>query len=49
MRLFEKHNIRCTIYAVGRALELNPEAAKAMVKAGHEVASHSYRWIDYQV
>ncbi|CAM9901656.1 unnamed protein product, partial [Choristocarpus tenellus] len=30
------------------ALERNPEAGKAMVEAGWEVASHGYRWIDYQ-
>jgi len=33
---------------VGRALEQHPEAALEMVKQGHEVASHGYRWIDYQ-
>jgi peptidoglycan/xylan/chitin deacetylase (PgdA/CDA1 family) len=30
------------------ALERNPEAAKAMVEAKWEIASHGYRWIDYQ-
>ncbi|CAN0290162.1 unnamed protein product [Ectocarpus fasciculatus] len=30
------------------ALERNPAAGKAMVEAGWEVASHGYRWIDYQ-
>ncbi len=30
------------------ALERNVEAAAAMVEAGHEVASHGWRWIDYQ-
>lgn len=37
-----------TVYAVGLALEKNPEAARAMKDAGWEVASHGYRWIDYQ-
>ena len=36
-----------TVYGVGRALELNPEAARAFAAAGHEVASHAWRWIDY--
>jgi peptidoglycan/xylan/chitin deacetylase (PgdA/CDA1 family) len=36
-----------TVYAVGQALERNPEAARAMVAAGWEVASHGWRWIDY--
>jgi peptidoglycan/xylan/chitin deacetylase (PgdA/CDA1 family) len=30
------------------ALERNPAAARAMVDAGFEVASHGWRWIDYQ-
>jgi len=37
-----------TVYAVGMALERNPAAGHAMVAAGWEVASHGYRWIDYQ-
>lgn len=47
-RLFTERNIPATVYAVGMALERNPAAAKAMAKAGWEVASHGYRWIDYQ-
>jgi allantoinase len=35
------------VYAVGRALEQNPAAARAMVDAGWEVASHGWRWFDY--
>eukprot|EP00455_Lapot_gusevi_P040868 TRINITY_DN4671_c0_g1_i8.p1 TRINITY_DN4671_c0_g1~~TRINITY_DN4671_c0_g1_i8.p1 ORF type:complete len:232 (-),score=72.08 TRINITY_DN4671_c0_g1_i8:130-825(-) len=48
MRLFDSFNFKFTCYAVGRALEHNPAAGKAMVEAGHEVASHGYRWINYQ-
>jgi len=47
-RLFTERNMPVTVYAVGLALEKNPEAAEAMVKAGWEIASHGYRWIDYQ-
>jgi putative urate catabolism protein len=47
MRQFADRELPMTVYAVGRALELNPDAAEAMAKAGHEVASHAYRWIDY--
>jgi peptidoglycan/xylan/chitin deacetylase (PgdA/CDA1 family) len=46
-RIFEKHGLPLTVYAVGQALERNPEAARAMVDAGWEVASHGWRWIDY--
>ena len=30
------------------ALERNPEAVEAMLKADWEIASHGYRWIDYK-
>ena len=46
-RIFTKHGLPLTVYAVGQALEQNPEAARAMVDAGWEVASHGWRWIDY--
>ena len=37
-----------TVFAVGMALERNPDACRAMTQAGWEVASHGYRWWDYQ-
>jgi allantoinase len=46
-RLFTKHGLPLTVYAVGQALERNPGNARAMVEAGWEVASHGWRWIDY--
>ena len=48
MRLFAGRDIKFTCYAVGLAIEKNPDAAIAMHAAGHELASHGYRWIDYQ-
>ncbi|MES1926649.1 allantoinase PuuE [Salinisphaera sp. T31B1] len=47
-RLFAERNMPATVFAVGMALERNPEAARAMVDAGFEIASHGWRWIDYQ-
>ena len=47
LRLFRERNIPLTIYAVGLALERCPEIAAAVVAAGHEIASHGWRWIDY--
>ncbi|WP_432473970.1 allantoinase PuuE [Amphritea sp. HPY] len=48
LRLFEKHDIPLTIFAVAMAAERHPEVIKAMAKAGHEICSHGYRWINYQ-
>jgi putative urate catabolism protein len=47
LRLFTERRMPLTVYAVGMALERNPEAGRAMVEAGFEVASHGWRWIDY--
>jgi allantoinase len=46
-RIFTKHGLALTVYAVGRALEQNPDAGRAMADAGWEVASHGWRWFDY--
>lgn len=48
MRLFQDRRLPFTAFAVGMALERNQEAARAMLEAGHEIATHGYRWIDYQ-
>jgi len=48
MRLFEERGLPFTSFAVGMAIERYPELAQAMIEAGHEIASHGYRWIDYQ-
>ena len=48
LRLFAERGLRFTSYAVGMAIERMPEIALAMHEAGHEIASHGYRWIDYQ-
>lgn len=47
-RLFTERQIPVTVYGVAMALARNPEAVSAMQKAGWEIASHGYRWIDYQ-
>ena len=46
--LFQEKKIPVTIFGVGMALEKNPEICKAIKNAGYEVASHGWRWIDYQ-
>lgn len=40
---FEAHKMPVTIYAVGQALEMNPEVVPAFREGGHEIASHAYR------
>ena len=48
LRLFAERRLPLTAFAVGMAIERNPAAAEALLRAGHEIATHGYRWIDYQ-
>tara|TARA_Y100000022_G_scaffold17295_1_gene13258 strand:- start:2014 stop:2718 length:705 start_codon:yes stop_codon:yes gene_type:complete len=45
---FTERGLPLTIFGVGLALEKNNEVCEAIKKAQFEVASHGYRWIDYQ-
>jgi putative urate catabolism protein len=47
-RILTERNIPVTVFAVAMAMERNPEAVRAMVEADWEIASHAWRWIDYQ-
>ena len=47
-RLFTSRGLPLTVYAVAMAMERHPAAVAAMVEADWEIASHGYRWIDYQ-
>jgi putative urate catabolism protein len=46
--LFRRKEIPLTLFAVAMAVERNPAVAEAAMKAGHEICSHGYRWIDYR-
>ena len=45
---FIKRKIPLTIFGVGLALQKNLEICKAIKDSNFEIASHGYRWIDYQ-
>lgn len=47
-RMFADREMPVTIFGVAMALERNPDVVSAMQAAGWEIASHGYRWIDYQ-
>jgi len=48
LELFRRKEIPLTLFAVAMAIERNPAVAEAAMKAGHEICSHGYRWIDYR-
>lgn len=47
-RMFTAREIPVTVFAVALALQRNAAAVEAMLNAGWEIASHGYKWIDYQ-
>jgi putative urate catabolism protein len=48
LELFRRYDTVCTVYGAAMAMERNPAAVEAFLKAGHEIASHGWRWINYQ-
>jgi allantoinase len=48
LRLLSARQVEATVFAVGMALQRNPDVAAALADSGLEVACHGYRWIDYQ-
>ena len=48
LKLFERKGVPLTVFAVAMAAERHPQVIRAMVDAGHEIASHGWRWINYQ-
>ena len=48
LRMFSQHNFPVTVFGVAMALQRNPDVVESMLKAEWEIASHGYRWIDYQ-
>ena len=47
-RLFTSRGLPVTVFGIAMAMERNPDAIAAMVEADWEIASHGWRWIDYQ-
>lgn len=48
-RLFRDRKMPVTVFGVAMALQRNPAVVDAMWEADWEIASHGYRWIDYQL
>jgi allantoinase len=48
LRLFAERSLPLTLFGVAMALERNPAVVDACLDAGHEIASHGWRWISYQ-
>ena len=42
--VLNRQSVKSTFFACAKAFELAPDVARAVVKAGHEVCSHGWRW-----
>jgi putative urate catabolism protein len=45
---FARYDLPLTVFGIAMAMERNPAVVEAFLDAGHEIASHGYRWISYQ-
>lgn len=48
LRVFEELNVPLTVFGVAMAMQRNPAVVEAMLKGGHEICGHGFRWINYQ-
>ena len=48
LQLFRKFKLPVTVFGVAMAMERHPAVVEAFLEAGHEIASHGWRWINYQ-
>jgi len=49
LRILKRFDVRVSVLGVVRALQQNPDAVEAFLADGHEIVSHGYRWVDYQM
>ncbi len=49
LQIFERFGVKATVAANAKSLERHPEAARAIVEQGHEVAGHGYTQDQFMV
>ncbi len=49
LNMFDKYKVSSTFFCCALALERNPQVASEVVKRGHEVCGHGYRWEEYHL
>lgn len=47
LRLLDKYEVKATFYCCALAIERNPRVGQEIVRRGHEVCGHGYRWEEY--
>ena len=49
LRILREFDVRVSVFAVVRALQHYPELATTLLREGHEIVSHGWRWLDYHL
>jgi allantoinase len=47
LKFLAERKIKATFFATAKALDTNREAAKTIVRQGHEICDHGYRWTEH--
>ncbi len=47
LKLFRERQLPITVFGIAMAMERNPRVVETVMKDGHEICSHGYRWINY--
>ena len=47
LRILDEYHVPTTFFCCALALERNPEVGPEIVRRGHEVFGHGYRWEEY--
>ncbi|HWM89106.1 MAG TPA: polysaccharide deacetylase family protein [Kofleriaceae bacterium] len=42
LRILARHGVAATFFLIGRDIDANPEAARAIAAAGHQIGNHTY-------
>jgi peptidoglycan/xylan/chitin deacetylase (PgdA/CDA1 family) len=47
LRIFDEYRVKATMFATAVALERNPAIGEWIERAGHDVCSHGWRWVEH--
>ena len=47
LNILDENDVKCTFYGCALAFERNPHVGPEIVRRGHEVMGHGYRWEEY--
>ena len=49
LEVLDEHDVTATFFFLGRSVEANPDIARAVVEAGHQIGNHSYSHANFDL